>query len=57
LLQGKCRAKNVQAEVERLLYNDKEIVKQRNNFRSMKKKLKVGRINPDIEAAKAIKSI
>ena len=54
LLQGKCKAKKIQAEMEKLLYNDKEIIKQRNNFRAMKKKLQVGRINPDIEASKAI---
>lgn len=54
LLQGQCRAKSIQVATEKLLYNDKEIVKQRNNFRSMKKKLKAGRINPDIEASKSI---
>jgi lipid-A-disaccharide synthase len=54
LLQGKCRVKKIQAEMEKLLYTDKEIVKQRSNFRAMKKKLQVGRINPDIEAAKSI---
>lgn len=57
LLQGKCKAKHIQAEVEKLLYSDEEIVKQRNNFRDMKKRLQVGRINPDREAAKSILKI
>ncbi|MCV6599198.1 MAG: lipid-A-disaccharide synthase [Alphaproteobacteria bacterium] len=54
LLQRKCNEKAIREELEKLLYNDKEILKQRNNFKKMKNKLKVGRVNPDIEAAKAI---
>jgi len=57
LLQKDCTVEKIQAEVEKLLYNEKNIAKQRKSFVAMRKKLQAGEISPDIEAAKAIKNI
>lgn len=56
-IQENCKVEKIQKELEKLLYNEKEISKQRKIFSQMKEKLEVGKINPDKVAAQSIKNI